>query len=393
MSIKLLPITPFLLPDGTFDKGAAISIQAKIAGECYEPEGWDVLEFEDSAKTDHRTDSTLGDEHQSPYEHIHITMEVVGPKILMMILNNEKQYTTSEKSARYTPMDASSNLSYREIELYDKWFAYLKRIIDSKYGSTFKAGKIVKLAQENARYFCSVFTTTKMIHTIPWVQLNRIVEWMSDFCDEYCGVHTFYGQVAAQLETFLDDLHTLNLIDQRARSNRKERILSLFTDTLVDEQWGWSYSTNYLASFAQLAQAHRHRTLWYSMLPPDPDSPKFFIPPVLNDDYQAAEEWLDDMHSVASIYPQGMMVDVNEQGTIQAFILKLKERLCSAAQLEIMFQTKYTLAKMHEDLWIENPSLADMLEPYIHGARCTFPDYTCAKPCGLAEGVDLSRLI
>ena len=136
-----------------------------------------------SRKTARRADNTLGNEHKTPYEHANITMEIIGPKILMMILNNEKQCSTSEKSARYTPMDASSNLSYREIELYDKWLSYLKRIINDKYGHIFKADKIIKLAQENARYFCSVFTTTKMIHTIPWVQLNRIVEWMSDFCD------------------------------------------------------------------------------------------------------------------------------------------------------------------------------------------------------------------
>jgi hypothetical protein len=385
----------FLLPDGTFDRNAAIAFQAKIAGECYEPEGWDVLQFEDPEKTDKRTGNTLTPEHQTPYEHIVITMEIVGPKILMMVLNNEKQNTTSEKSARYTAMDISSNLSLRELELYEKWLHIFKGVIDTKYGNVFKADKIVKLAQENARYLCSVFTTTRMVHSVPWIQLNRVARWMTDFYDKYSVDDSFYGRIAGYMGTFVRDLDKLNLLDERAMSNRKERQLSLFTDLSVDEQYGWSYSTHYPASFAQLAQAHRHRTISYSMLPPTIDNPRFFIPPIVAEHIDYSMEWLNDMHSVADVYPQGMIVDVNEQGTIQNFVLKCKERLCSAAQLEIMIQTKNTLDKMHRRLSIKEgyAYLADLLEPYTHGARCTFPDYTCMKPCAFAEGIDLTRTI
>ena len=43
-----------------------------------------------------------------------------------MILNNEKDYSTSEKSARYTKFE---NLSGKEGELYTKWLDILSPII------------------------------------------------------------------------------------------------------------------------------------------------------------------------------------------------------------------------------------------------------------------------
>lgn len=47
MKVTLLPETPFLKEDGTFDCEGAINCQGKIAGICYEPEGWSKLKYED----------------------------------------------------------------------------------------------------------------------------------------------------------------------------------------------------------------------------------------------------------------------------------------------------------------------------------------------------------
>lgn len=46
-----------------------------------------------------------------------------------MILNNEKVYNTSEKSARYTKM----NPSKEEKELYEKWINIYKEKISVEY--------------------------------------------------------------------------------------------------------------------------------------------------------------------------------------------------------------------------------------------------------------------
>ena len=49
--------------------------------------------------------------------------------------------------------------------------------------------------------------------------------------------------------------------------------------------------------------------------------------------------------TVKDITPQGELVRISEKGKYDDFVLKCKERLCSAAQLEIMMQTKETLLK------------------------------------------------
>jgi hypothetical protein len=43
-----------------------------------------------------------------------------------------------------------------------------------------------------------------------------------------------------------------------------------------------------------------------------------------------------------------MLVKVNERGTVENFVLKCTERLCGAAQLEIMEQTVETMNKYLE---------------------------------------------
>ena len=49
------------------------------------------------------------------------------------------------------------------------------------------------------------------------------------------------------------------------------------------------------------------------------------------------------MKIVKGFTPQGEIVKISEVGKYEDFILKCKERLCSAAQLEIMLQTRKTL--------------------------------------------------
>ena len=102
IKVSILP-NHFLQPDGSFNKDEAIKLSGKIAGVCYDPEGFDHLENEPESKTMRRIDMTLNNGHHSVYDHIMISFNLQNlPKILAMVLNNEHQYTTSEKSARYT---------------------------------------------------------------------------------------------------------------------------------------------------------------------------------------------------------------------------------------------------------------------------------------------------
>jgi thiaminase len=105
-----------------------------------------------------------------------LTLEGI-PKILAMILNNEKVYNTSEKSARYTKM----NPSKEEKELYEKWINIYKEKISVEYPKIDEK-RVEKLAQENARYLISIFTpATIMGYTVNFCQLNYIVHWFEDY--------------------------------------------------------------------------------------------------------------------------------------------------------------------------------------------------------------------
>ena len=72
-------------------------------------------------------------------------------------------------------------------------------------------------------------------------------------------------------------------------------------------------------------------------------------------------------------------------------MLKVKERLCSAAQLEIMEQTKNTLKK-YIDQCDDNYVRLQLLT-VNNGARCVEKNYKCNEPCGFKQGIDLTREI
>ena len=74
------------------------------------------------------------------------------------------------------------------------------------------------------------------------------------------------------------------------------------------------------------------------------DKPQFYVPPIIKGT-DLEKEWLKDISSLEDLFPQGMLVKVNERGTIENFVLKCTERICGAAQLEIMNQTIETMDK------------------------------------------------
>ena len=139
IKVGILP-NQFLKSGGTFDKDEAIKLSGKIAGVCYDKEGFAHLENEPEEKTMRRVDMTLNNGHHSVYDHILINFNLQNlPKILAMVLNNEHQYTTSEKSARYTPVvrQEGSIITENEERLYNKWIDIFKIKIKSQYGNIY----------------------------------------------------------------------------------------------------------------------------------------------------------------------------------------------------------------------------------------------------------------
>src|SRR5574344_1614424 len=122
LRVDILP-NLFLKDDGTFDTEQAMLLSGKIAGVCYNKEGFSALENENEDKTKKRINITLNGGHHSVYDHINVNLNLQNiPKILAMVLNNEGQYTTSEKSARYTPVvrNDGSIITREEEVLYNK---------------------------------------------------------------------------------------------------------------------------------------------------------------------------------------------------------------------------------------------------------------------------------
>ena len=395
IKIGILP-NQFLKDDGTFDKDEALKLSGKIAGVCYDKEGFTHLENEPEEKTMRRINMTLNNGHHSVYDHILINFNLQNiPKILAMVLNNEHQYTTSEKSARYTPVERSegSIITEDEEKLYNKWINIFKLKIKEQYGYIYNDSKIQKLAQENARYLVTVFMPTQMIYSTSLRQINYIASWMQDYIKNIDTSKNFEVKLAGSMKEFINELDRLNVLVDGLMTNEKHRKLSLFGKDLDKrpEFFDYVYSTTYKGSMAELAQAHRHRTLDYQM--EMLNKKEYFIPPIIEDDKVLVDEWLCDIENVGNVNPQGELVLIHECGKYDDFILKCKERLCTAAQLEIMRQTRNTLLKYKDALEKSNNPLALDIEKYSHGARCTFPDFDCTNDCKFKEGKTLKRKI
>ncbi len=410
ISLQNLP-NYFLKEDGTFDREAAIRFGGYFAGVCYNKEGYQDVLLEPEEKTRRRVTDNFDNRHHSVHGHVHITMNIENiPKILAMVLNNENEYNTSEKSARYTPIEKNecikngdSIITIEEVELYEKWFHYFQNIITQKYGKVLKPFKIKTLAQENARYMVSIFMPTKMIYTTSFRQINYIASWMDDYILHADKHDPFELKLSVYMEQFINQLIENNIIDERLLVNDKHRKLSLFGEGVKDikQYFGDVYATKYVGSMAQLAQAQRHRTLDYQMqffkiyknVMSIEEEHSYFVPPIIQDDPSLVAEWLEDIRSVSDVRPQGELVFISEFGKYDDFILKCKERLCSAAQLEIMMQTRDTLLQYQEALVQSHHRLANDISKYTKGARCTFPGFECTSDCKFQEGKILKRKI
>lgn len=370
MKIKVIGSTKvgYFLP-----KESALDFSGKSAGICYLPDNIETLFNEPAEKTTRRFRNNITSGHHSVFGHptYNLCLEDV-PKILAMILNNEKIYNTSEKSARYTKIIPLP----QEKVVYEKWIQIFTERIAVKYPN-FDEKRTIKLAQENARYLISVFTpATTMEYTVNFCQLNYILNWSKDYIENCNNNSKFSIKLSEVLKNFLNEFPDLEV--EGLDSRKKGRSFSLFSErNFRNEEFGENYSTTYLASFAQLAQAQRHRTLSYEMTLLD--SPMYYIPPIIKNT-ELENEWIKDISSLKDLFPQGMLVKVNERGTIENFVLKCTERLCGCAQLEIMEQTHKTLVKYLEATK-EKPELHNYLLPYAKGARCTFPNWKCDLPC------------
>ena len=381
MQIKVLASTKV---GYKMSKEEAINFSGKSAGICYMPDSLDTLFSETDEKTMKRANGTILSGHHSVFGHVTYNLALEGiPKILAMILNNEKIYNTSEKSARYTKMQPSE----KEEKLYEKWIEIFQKEISEKYPKIDEK-KTKKLAMENARYLISVFTpATIMEYTVSFGQLNYIYHWFESFVKN--AEDTQFNIKLKKVFTEFNE-QIKDLIVPELNSDVKGRTFSFFATRQRSEEFGENYCTNYLGTFAQLAQAQRHRTLSYecSFL----EQPQYFVPPIIKQT-SLEQQWLEDISSIGEEFPQGLLLQINERGTVENFVMKCQERLCGEAQLEITKQTKIILDKFAQNTKNTLPEVYNYLLPYTKGTRCTFPKFTCTKPCIWGAKSGIERLV
>lgn len=351
----------------------------KNAGICYMGGDYDKLDSEAYNKTIKRFENTIGNTHHSISDHCNITVVFEDvPKFLAMILNSLQVYATSEKSARYTVM---KNLSRKEQELYDKWTVKIKDLLVSQYDVNEK--EAIKLAQENARYFISIFSpATTFAYTTSLRQWNYIHNWFSNFI-EMAG-RTKYGkdkklrdktsEMFKEFNEWFEASAIYNPIIKEPKNRFIEFIAPLYPTIdsplyLNKQQYGDSYAISYMVSMTALAQLQRHRSIKYTInlfrLYSGGEPVVFYVPKLFVDNLELVAEWNNDMHSVKDLFPQGMMVEVEEQGTIDKFLLKCDERLCGRVQYETAQCCKRELMLFIKNKHNLSPYFASQVETWV----------------------------
>lgn len=366
-------------------KEQALKFARDCARVCYSEKEFSKILKEKSGKT---LEKILSDGHHSPFDHINFTLEFINlPKMGAIILNNERPNVTSEKSARYTRMKPNPE----QKKLYDKWISIFNNKISSKYPKL-PTDKIEKLSQENARYLTSIFTPTHMLHTISFRQLNYLVHWFDNFISTY----GYENKLTSGISNFMKDFNNiikkdLNLFESRLDPKLKNRHLRLIANkTSFKEHFDETYCTIYKASLAQLAQAHRHRTIGYEILPIN--SNEFFVPPILENE-QDIKEWKRDRSSIKDDVLQGDLFFIHEYGYYKNFLSKLTERACEHAQWEIMNQTLKTFNKYMGEIKESNLLLYEEFITYSRGPKCTFPGIRCIEPGPFGFKLALTRIV
>lgn len=381
MEFKILASTS---TDNNDIKNRYNKISGELAGICYMQNDFASVQSQCDEKKLSRAEMIKENGHHSVFDHEFVTLYFQdAPKLFAMILNNERVYATSEKSARYTKMKVDG----KEKMLYDKWFGIMKTVIAQRYGKEkyFTPKRIEKLAQENARYFISVYTPTSFAYSLSYRQLNYLYQELKNCLK---SSNPYIVKLSDSIKNFCDFLEKNNIIDEKIANFAQNKEISLFAHKKRKEYFGDTYCTNYVGSFAMLAQAQRHRSLCYEFY--DTDEISFYVPEIISKNNDLKQMWLEDMQSVASLCPQGKLINICERGLPENFLLKANERLCTSAQLEVCVQTKKTLLKYIAKT--DDEEIRQLLTEKDKGARC-LAGYKCASPCGFNEGINLTREI
>ena len=372
----------------------------KMAGICYMPDNYFDKGIQNIKAADNRAAMVCGSGHHSVFDHSYITFEISNlPKMMAMILNSTEVYTTSEKSSRYTKMHPETEL---ELQIYEKWSDKFFDVITAKYPDIDEKTRH-KLALENARYLISVFVPTSMAWTVSYRQLAYVINWLDNLAVSCEREPNDFNIKLAKWCRILSNEFKKNTDGYKDIHDIKDRCLDfmhyqVFNERITEEEHiGDVYQTTYTASFAQVAQLQRHRTIHYEIeYMGNPGEYSIYIPKILETE-SLRDEFMDDYHKVAYCHPQATLVRVLEQGRAVKFFDKAKERLCGRAQLEIMENTKSMMGKFieHRDELSDRVryELAKITNNWETVTKCQMKCITCTESCMWGAKNGLNRLV
>lgn len=377
-----------------------VLLGGKAAGVCYMPDDYFEEGIQNEEKAVTRAGNCKGSGHHSALEHGNLTFVIKTNKIMAMVLNSISTYVTSEKSGRYTKMTGNTEI---EIDLYNKWNEIFKNIITGYYKDYKTEKEIEKLAQENARYMLDVFYPTSMEYTIAYRELSYFICHLQDLIDSPADKvninQTFWERFVKSAKELIDAFKEAVFTDDELLIRDVKGGSIRFLDKYINEDYDVldsypsivadSYSLLYRASFAEIAQAQRHRTLRYTIF--DICAGDYYIPAIIrNTPYE--KQWVEDLDRLTNtgLLPSATTLLINETGIIDDFVMKCKERLCSRAQLEICEVTSHCVEFMYKTAIKSNGMMSkhgikllqDMVDERGKALpRCAFTGYVCHEPC------------
>ena len=403
MRLHILQVSSENVDDGYIPKMEIFS--GKAAGVCYLKGNYFTSNASVPDKAAARFDMIIPTGHHSIADHSYITILFEDiPKMTAMVLNSVGLYNTSEKSGRYTVMSSEEQALSINESLYYKWKEKFKELI-TKYDNNLaeKEPKLLeKLSMENARYVLSMFApNTTMVYTTSLRMWSYIVCWCKDYIETADESTEFNKKVKECINNLYLNLLTLKCYSDKIVDNKNRKFYFLANQVgfpIADtyERHTDSYLIKYKASFADLAQEQRHRTLKYYMCSDCTQPLQFYVPEVLKEcgTDEDVQEWSSDLESVSDTFPIATMVDIVETGFISDFMLKCDERLCGRVQLETMNTIKTNLLKLARS-YDKSPFMIDQLNRHIRDGKIIMKCgvLKCKEPCYFGAANALNRKI
>lgn len=397
MKITLIQQSHATLPFEDNIGAEPLILGAKIMATCVSNNPVETMLTEPMAKTLARREDTLIKRHHSGYdfENVALAIEDVS-KIFCMYLNNLHVYSTEETSGRHKDLVLPAKEKAVFDYFYDKVYNDLLCKNPDAEGDKGAMRKIRQIARENARYVTGLDAKTNICYGVSVRQLNYIYGWAENFLNKK-NLNVYEALVYPDMAEFVDkigelEINGVKVINDKLKKDPYGREFNLFGDfSKKPEYYGATYEVYYSASSTAFAQLQRHRGINYKIDNPDKQTEiSYYVPDHIKAIEGLEDEWVDKIEGLGNV-PQARLLDVQETGTYEAIVARLKERACNLAQEETRKISCEVAHRVFTGMREYDEDLSKALcETYLNKNRCFFADYErckCDNPCKKEDGV------